>query len=512
LYALRPCTIDRPWHLVWYYDESTPGDGLRLDQKRKVMCVYVAIREMGNEFLKHTFAWIPVAFLRTTVLKNVSSGFSQAASEMLRHALCDAGNVRDGMYATSIATVLYFKLGNMLSDSEGHKKVWPHKGDAGTFPALELNNVCGVGLKDISEDSGYVVNLACADMSKYHRLTDTEVFEKCDMLEHAHTHGRPPTEIERTEKLFGLTYEPLGLLWQRDLREYVLPVTTNTHDAAHILFAKGVVSFEFVLLAAELRKHAVQFADLRDYFQADWRFPSGCSRRPFHDLFNSSRESSFQKSKFKTMKHFASEMYALVHPMCYMLESSRRLVACMPLAINSWRALADVVRWVRRAKVGDPCADRLQAAVARHDEAYALAYGARAKHTPKSLKLRLLADQVRRDGMIIDTFTGERKHQDSKKCAHQLRNTKHFERDVLLRALARQSQLMNDACFRDSLIGEVIDYDGYKLAAKMLWGGTLYGIDDVVLQHGRAFIILAVYRTGASFGFLVRELYFVREV
>ena len=36
LYERTPCTVDRPWTLVWYYDETVPADGVRLDQNEEV--------------------------------------------------------------------------------------------------------------------------------------------------------------------------------------------------------------------------------------------------------------------------------------------------------------------------------------------------------------------------------------------------------------------------------------------------------------------------------------------
>ena len=65
----------------------------------------------------------------------------------------------------------------MLSDSDGHKKALPHKGDAGTFCCLGCNNVCSYGAKDVSTGSAYVVNVRCADQSKFHRHTNEDMDE-----------------------------------------------------------------------------------------------------------------------------------------------------------------------------------------------------------------------------------------------------------------------------------------------------------------------------------------------
>ena len=74
LYKRTPCTFDRPWTLVFYYDETVPVDGVRLDQTRKLMSIYTTIRELEPFFTKHTLAWIPTGYLRTSLLKRVDGG------------------------------------------------------------------------------------------------------------------------------------------------------------------------------------------------------------------------------------------------------------------------------------------------------------------------------------------------------------------------------------------------------------------------------------------------------
>ena len=66
MYKNNPPTLAKPWNLVVYYDELVPGDPLRLDQARKSMSVYVAIRELGPIRLKHDRSWFPTVALRVT--------------------------------------------------------------------------------------------------------------------------------------------------------------------------------------------------------------------------------------------------------------------------------------------------------------------------------------------------------------------------------------------------------------------------------------------------------------
>ena len=64
---------DNPWCLILYLDEATPGNVLRLDNQRKVLLWYAGFLEMGP-FLRSEHAWLPVAVVRTSLLKTVQGG------------------------------------------------------------------------------------------------------------------------------------------------------------------------------------------------------------------------------------------------------------------------------------------------------------------------------------------------------------------------------------------------------------------------------------------------------
>ena len=65
LYTARPCAPSCRWHLIVYFDETTPGDLLRLDNKRKTMGIYASVLEFGPAILRHEQAWIPLAVMRS---------------------------------------------------------------------------------------------------------------------------------------------------------------------------------------------------------------------------------------------------------------------------------------------------------------------------------------------------------------------------------------------------------------------------------------------------------------
>ena len=78
------CTQIAPWSLICYCDEIVPGNVLRLDNNRKLLCVYVSIRELGPERLPRDALWFPLAVIRISQAKLVRGGTSVCINLVLR--------------------------------------------------------------------------------------------------------------------------------------------------------------------------------------------------------------------------------------------------------------------------------------------------------------------------------------------------------------------------------------------------------------------------------------------
>ena len=66
-----------------YADEVVPGNVLAPDPQRRTMAIYFAVLGLGAERLRHPSAWLPVAMLRSHVLKKVPGGFTVAFKKLL---------------------------------------------------------------------------------------------------------------------------------------------------------------------------------------------------------------------------------------------------------------------------------------------------------------------------------------------------------------------------------------------------------------------------------------------
>ena len=55
--VVYPCSLERPWSLILYSDEVTPGNVLSTSNKRKLQCVYYSFAELGPAALSHEECW-----------------------------------------------------------------------------------------------------------------------------------------------------------------------------------------------------------------------------------------------------------------------------------------------------------------------------------------------------------------------------------------------------------------------------------------------------------------------
>lgn len=89
LWSKRPCSHLEPYSLVVFADEVTPGNVLRLDNKRKTLCIYVTIKELGSRYLKDERCWLPIAAIRSVVAKEVLGGQSACIAAILHRMFID---------------------------------------------------------------------------------------------------------------------------------------------------------------------------------------------------------------------------------------------------------------------------------------------------------------------------------------------------------------------------------------------------------------------------------------
>ena len=125
---------------VVYFDETVPGNALRLDTTRKFMAVYVAIRELGS-LLKHERLWQTLAAIEASTIKTIRGQWSHCFKVLLRSLLMDEHNVREGLLIPDIG-IVFMKLPNILGDADALRQCWSAKRSLGKRPMIDDVGIC----------------------------------------------------------------------------------------------------------------------------------------------------------------------------------------------------------------------------------------------------------------------------------------------------------------------------------------------------------------------------------
>ena len=226
------------------------------------------------------------------------------------------------------------------------------------------------------------------------------------------------------QKCVGINYHAAGILFDLQLRRSFKPSSCHRFDALHVFLSNGIVPLELMLfLKAAKRIAGAYFVDFRQYAgRLGWQSP-GCYKP--EKAFSAARE----KASDTSLKAGASEIFS-AYPVFRQwaidtfLHNER-----MRAPLRSLLLLLDVVDLVRQAtrrlEDADSFASGLDTAVFAHLNAFTNAYG-RDEMKPKHHEATHLGDQLRKDKVLLWTFTAERKHIVAKKVLEFAKKTKLF--------------------------------------------------------------------------------------
>ena len=342
----RPPSTDCPWDLIVYADEVTPENILKVDNQRKMLAFYAAVKQMGPLVLKGDTCWLPLGILRTNKVKETQGGVSAAFVALLgrmflAEKLCDrdGGVVADIGAAGGVAR-FYFRLSNVLADGDALRALFGSKGAFGKLPCICCKNV----VRGDCAASTYLQPLSCSEPVVFELATDDEVLFKADMLAAASSTA-PIGQFEELQTALGMTHNAHGLLAARQLRPHVRPISVMTYDSMHILVSGGLAQNEVGLLMGDLDSHGIGWQQVKNFITEDieWRWCGGhgISMGGMRALFSEKKRQASQKSSFKCQ---ASEMLLLLPILSYFLWSiSAALAEELRRKTDSLAKLCEVV-------------------------------------------------------------------------------------------------------------------------------------------------------------------------
>ena len=80
----NPPTPEKPWNIVLYTDEVTPGNPLATLNKRRFQAIYWSFLEFGINALSHEEAWFCVCTEFSTLVNKMAAGMSQVVAAILK--------------------------------------------------------------------------------------------------------------------------------------------------------------------------------------------------------------------------------------------------------------------------------------------------------------------------------------------------------------------------------------------------------------------------------------------
>lgn len=507
----KPCTPQSPWSLVVYFDELTPGNALRPDNKRKTMAIYISVRELGLHVLSHTEAWFTIGLVRTSVIKQVLGGWSRMFRDLLRAMFVGPQGLSAGGVLLPLGQpfLLFARLANVLADEAALKIAFDWKGASGMRPCLLCKNLVASG-SDLAErdPTNYLVELGSPGCLRCDRASDQELWAAAEMLRSANG-AMAAKQFAHLQMSLGLNWNAEGVIFDAELRGFVMPASVVTFDMMHCIFSNGTASVEaFLFLQRCKAELGIKYAHLKDFCQSDWGFPKNVRTkgRALPEVFSPSREAASSEA----FKAGASEMMMTMPLLLHFAERIVEPTGKLKEELRSLYAQGEVVRaavLAKRARAGSGSGAALAAAVELHLPLFVKAYGAESVK-PKHHYTSHLAGQIDRDGgALLDAFTLERKHQAAKRSAENTDNTARFELSMLARMHLDEVRSLAPASFGDSLVGPTGEAFGLTLSEAATHKGMPFAVGDVVFVGDTAAYVCACCRdSSGSLGALVRKM------
>jgi len=409
-------------------------------------------------------------------------------------------------------TLLFAKNGQLIADGKAVAMTLDLKGNAGFLPCSICSNVVMKGaLTDaefpLDNPDGKLVDITQPTLANCIPHTNESIFKNADELQRLHalcrhkrlTKGR----FEMAEKAVGITYNPLGLLWDLDLRSICPPIDFFLEDWSHVYLCKGIGGDEIWCLLARLKeRHTLNelYAVLRDEVR-QWRWPqhrqSTCKNT--WQIFSEKRAKS--NSEANGWKSSSSELLSVAPILLNWVYTHFR--RSLGGEVESFRRFCAVIDYILDLKYGRATdTTHLSNLIEAHYRQHVLVYGDdligpkwhRALHIPKQILLL--------GGLVFDTFSNEREHQIPKGFAECYKgNLDQLEKYVLCRSLAYQREALIQFNECPCLVGACHwqeDFGAY-VASRMYCNGLHVAIGDFVVTETKEVVeVRACGRSGRN--------------
>ena len=518
-----PCSKRNPWHCIIGFDEFSPGNKLKVNNRRKSMVLSFSFSELGFNCLGYDSMWITPVVMRHVTIQNIEGGWSHALTALLRlmfygpHGFMTAGlPVTDEQ--GNLLAIVHATLGVLFSDGDGLRSGLDWKGASGTKPCFCHWNVLNKESDLIEMDDATYVDITCSSPARFKRWTQDELYATVDMVNAAWRRVQAGTmsnaALHRLEQATGYNATPFGILADVELRTSLNVYSKTKYDWMHSMLQNGTLTEEIYLFTQACNELGYRHHQLADYLKSEWVFPhcrKSQSRGLWHvfDAFRS--RSSAEAERLKASASEILGIYSVVRHWVATVVGLQPEIADKRASFEAGCATLDIMLQTKKGfyTTAQGSAALLHA-TERHLQLHIAAYGVD-KVKPKHHWMFDVAEMMKDTPVIIDAFIIERLHLRAKRHADPVKELKVYEKATLAGVINEQFEDAKRP-LTDGLRGKPVEYDGALVCDHMNVGATGFSTGDVVSRGAQMGVIAICVEEDGVLMSIVDELSPIEQV
>lgn len=437
----RPATHNRPYGLVWYSDEITPGNQLKHQNFRKMQAIYYSFQEPGPKCLSCEQMWFTLCSIRSSVVKSI--GGMSVLWRQLAPLFFEQPDFRSGLVLNFAAggepQLFYANLRIMISDEAAIKASLCNKGASGLVFCVACQNAVDHKSLVSQNSAGTQISSLETNMQKFRQQTAASIQDTMSFL--ASQHGvLPKGEFEKLQTALGFNFKPGGLLAHPAYGPPVIDCVM--FDWFHIYLVNGIFNIITGFLLATLHKGGWKQDAIGEFAQG-FTWPARLRGGGLKGILDK-RGSSGDALKCSASEGLNFMLVLRVFLVLFVLPACNETVKT---ECEAWLAMVRAIEMLQKVARETVSAVDLQRYIREHLDRAKSSWGEE-WWIPKCHLALHLPLQLSKFGSLQSCFVHERKHKIVKKLANVVMDTsRDFERSILQDVLHGHLQALQDtAC------------------------------------------------------------------
>lgn len=365
-HARSPNTVSKPWVLILYLDEISPGNQLKVTNKRKLWAIYYSVKEFGGFQLSQESSWAMLTAIRSETIGKIKGGMSAVFLECVKMFAKSNGNLETGvrLQIHGSMQLCFFKVGYLVADEAAIKVAMDNKGASGKMLCLFCQTT--VQARYAPAHLGRLVLHHEHDITKLCLHSDESIWQIVDHLNAQAGRGTKKAFQDLEVKL-GFNHCPGGVLLAHDQRERWRPASFTCFDPMHVFYVSGVFHREMTYMLDLLNRHGVKQQHIHAWCATfTWPKLHRSAGKTAVDALKKKRDSG---DDFKCSASDALALYPIVRAFIQHMDRSHLDEGCMR-ALRSFFALCEVLDDLKHVATGSIDPPRFR----RHIETYLAAF------------------------------------------------------------------------------------------------------------------------------------------